>query len=322
MRIRSAYSFGFVAAVLLIVAPFATATAAWPERTVRLFAGFAPGGGVDITARVIAAKLASQLGQPVIVENKVGANGNIAAETVVRAKPDGHALLLGTITLAVSPALPERPPFDPLKDLAAVTRLVDAISVLVVHPSVPVTSVKELIEMAKVRSLNCGLTGSGTAGHLALELFNTMAGTKMVGVPYRGGGSMTTDLLAGNVDVAFVASSGVPYIKAGKVRALAVTSTNRSALLPDLPTLSEAGLPGFEANNWYGLFATAGTPRPVIERLNSEVRRILYMPDVKQTLFNQGLDPRPSSPEDFTAYLRSETEKWGNVVKNSGIKAQ
>src|SRR6195256_720580 len=312
-------------AVLAALA-FTTAFAAdpYPTRPIRMIVGFAPGGGTDLTARPVAQKLSDLLGQQVIVENRPGAAGNIATEQVARAAPDGYTLLMGTIAaLAINPSLYGNLKFDPETDLAPIIQVVDATNVLALHPSVQVGSVKELIALAKQKSLSAGSSGIGATGHLAIELFNLMAGTKLVHVPYKGGGPAMADLVGGQIHLIFATTaSAVPQIKAGRVKGIAVTTAKRSALMPELPTISEAGLTGFDANNWYGLVAPAGTPRAIIDQLNAEVTKILNMPDVKATLFNQGLDPAPGTPEQFGAYIKSERIKWAKVIKESGAKAE
>lgn len=296
----------------------------WPERPVRMLVGFAPGGGTDATARAIAPKLTELLGQQVIVDNRPGATGNIATDIVSKSTPDGYTILMGTIAaLAINPALYEKLPFDPIKDLAPVTRAVDSTNVLVLHPSVQAKSVKDLIALAKAKSLNGGSSGVGGAGHLALELFNLQTGTKIVHVPYKGGGPAMIDLLGGNIQLIFAtAASAVGHIKSGKIRALAVTTLKRSPLVPDLPTVAETGLPGFEANNWYGILVPAKTPRAIIMRLNKDVSTALLTPEIKDILFKQGLDSAPESPEAFGAYIKSELAKWAKVVKAAGLKAE
>jgi tripartite-type tricarboxylate transporter receptor subunit TctC len=231
---------------------------------------------------------------------------------------------MGTIAaLAINPSLYGKLPFDPEKDLAPIIQAVDSTNILSLHPSVPANSVKELISLAKAKPLNFGSSGVGGTGHLAGELFNMMAGVKMTHVPYKGGGPAMIDLVAGQVQLVFAtAASAVPQIKAGRIKGLAVTTIKRSALMPELPTISEAGLAGFDANNWYGLLAPAKTPRPVIMRLNTEVAKILNMPDVKDFLFKQGLDAAPGTPEQFAAYMKSERAKWGKVIKAAGLKAE
>jgi tripartite-type tricarboxylate transporter receptor subunit TctC len=289
-----------------------------------MIVGFAPGGGTDLTARPVAQKLSELLGQQVIVENRPGAGGNIATEQVARAAPDGYTLLMGTIaSLAINPSLYGNLRFDPETDLAPVIQVVDATNVLALHPSVPANSVKELIALAKEKSLSAGSSGVGATGHLAIELFNLMTGVKLVHVPYKGGGPAMSDLVGGQVNLIFAtAASAVPHLKSGRIKGIAVTTAKRSALLPDLPTIAEAGLAGFDANNWYGLVVPAKTPRAIIDQLNAEVTRILAMPDVKTALFNQGLDAAPGTPEQFGAYIKSERAKWARVIKESGAKAE
>ena len=297
------------------------AAADYPTKPVRLVVGFAPGGGTDTTARAISQKLTTALGQQVIVDNRPGASGTIAADIVANATPDGYTVLLGTIALVINPSLVAKMPFDTLKDLAPVTRAADSTNILVVHPSVPSKSVKELIALAKSKPLNCGSSGVGGAGHLAVELFNLQAGTKITHVAYKGGGPAIVDLLAGNIHMIFAtAASSIGHIKAGKIRALAVTTAKRSSLVPDLPTVAEAGLPGFEANNWNGVLVPAKTPRPIIDRLNKEFAAALNLPDIKEFLFKQGLEAAAGTPEEFAAYMKSEMAKWAKVIKAAGIK--
>ena len=312
-------------AALIAVAPHALAAEAkWqPTKPIRMLVGFAPGGGTDATARPIAQKLSEALGQQVIVDNRPGAAGNIATEIIIHSNPDGYTILMGTIAaLAINPSLYGNLPFDPEKGLAPIIQAVDSTNILTLHPSVAASSVKELIALAKSKPLNAGSSGVGGTGHLAIELFNTMAGVKMTHVPYKGGGPAMIDLVAGNIQLIFAtAASTVPQIKAGKVKGIAVTTIKRSQLVPNLPTISEAGLKGFDANNWYGLLAPARTPRPIIDRLNAETTRILNLPDIKTILFNQGLDVAPGTPEQFAAYIKSERAKWAKVIKASGAKA-
>ena len=310
----------FVAAIL----PSAGARAAdWPDRPIRFVVGFAPGGGTDATARAMTPKMGELLGQQVVVDNRPGAAGNIATEIVAHANPDGYTVLMGTIAaLAINPSLYGKLPFDPIKDFQPVSLAVDATNILVVHPSVPAKSVKELIALAKAKPLNSGSSGVGGAPHLALELFNSMAGTKITHVPYKGGGPAMNDLLAGNINLIFATvASSITFIKSGKIRALAVTTLKRSALVPELPTVAESGLPGFDANNWYGVLVPAKTSRPIVMKLNDAVHKTLNSADVKQVLFNQGLDVHPTTPEEFGAYIKSEITKWSKVVKDSGAKA-
>ncbi|MEA3156920.1 MAG: hypothetical protein QOK44_4509 [Betaproteobacteria bacterium] len=315
--------------VAIALASFCSAASAadseaYPNRPIRMIVGFAPGGGTDTTARALTPKLSERLGQQVIVDNRPGAAGNIATDITTKAPADGYTILMGTIAaLSINPTLYGNLPFDPLKDLAPVSQAVDATNILVVHPSVAAKSVKELIALAKTKPLNAGSSGVGGAGHLALELFNVSAGTKITHVPYKGGAPAMTDLLGGQINLVFAtAASAVPHIQSGKIRALAVTTTKRSQLVPDLPTVAEAGLPGFEANNWYGLVVPAKTPRPIIDRLHKEFVAVLNMPDIKDVLFKQGLDAAPSTPDKFGAYIKSETAKWAKVIKASGAKPE
>jgi tripartite-type tricarboxylate transporter receptor subunit TctC len=289
----------------------------YPNRPIRMLVGFAPGGGTDTTARALAGKMSERLGEQVIIDNRPGAAGNIATDIAARATPDGYTILMGTIAaLAINPALYAKLPFDPLKDVLPITRAVDSTNILVVHPSVQVSSVKDLVALAKSKPLNGGSSGVGGAGHLALELFNLQAGTNITHVPYKGGGPAMVDLIAGNINLIFAtAASAVSHIKSGRIKALAVTTGKRSGLVPDLPTVAEAGLKDFEANNWYGILAPAKTPRPIIDRLNKEIVAVLNSPDIKAFLFKQGLDVAPSTPEAFAAYIRSEKNKWEKVVK-------
>jgi tripartite-type tricarboxylate transporter receptor subunit TctC len=308
-----------------LLSGFAAPAAAqkFPTKPIRLVIGFAPGGGTDTTARALSAKLAASLGEQVVVDNRPGHSGTIAADIVTKATPDGHTVLLGTIALVVNPSLSVKMPFDTLKDLAPVTRAADSTNILVVHPSVAAKSVKELIALAKSKPVNGGSSGIGGTGHLAIELFNLQAGTKITHVPYKGGGPAMVDLLGGQIQLIFAtAASSIGHIKAGKIRPLAVTTAKRSALVPDLPTIAEAGLPGYEANNWNGFFVPAKTPRPIVSRLNKEITAALNSPDIKDTLFKQGLDAAPSTPEDFAAYMKSEMAKWAKVIKAAGIKPQ
>jgi tripartite-type tricarboxylate transporter receptor subunit TctC len=315
-------SIHLAAGALAALAAVPSAAAEFPTKPIRLVVGFAPGGGTDTTARALSAKLSAALGQQVVVDNRPGHSGTIAADIVAKATPDGHTVLLGTIALVINPSLTAKMPFDTLKDLAPVTRAANSTNILVVHPSVAAKSVKELIALAKTTNLNAGSSGIGGTGHLAVELFNLQTGVKITHVPYKGGGPAMVDLLGGNIHLIFAtAASSIGHIKAGKIRALAVTTLQRSALVPDLPTVAEAGVPGFEANNWNGFLVPAKTPRPIIARLNKELTAVLNSPDIKEALFKQGLDAAPGTPEEFGAYMRSEMAKWAKVIAAAGIKA-
>ena len=300
--------------------------AAYPDKPIRMLVGFAAGGGTDTTARTIGGPLSEALGQQIIVDNRPGAAGNIAADITAHSVPDGYTILMGTIAaLAINPSLYQKLPFDPLKDFEPISLAVSSMNVLVVHPSVAAKNVKELIALAKAQpgKLTYGSSGVGGAGHLAGVLFDQLAGTKMIHVPYKGGAPAMIALVSGEVNMVFAtAETAVPQAKAGKIRALGVTTAKRSALLPDLPTIAEGGLPGYEANNWYGLLAPAKTPAAIVERLNREVVKVLNMPNVKEQLFRSGLDASPSTQKEFAAYIKSEMAKWAKVVKASGAKAE
>jgi tripartite-type tricarboxylate transporter receptor subunit TctC len=314
----------------LALAPLAApATRAWaqayPSQPIRVVVGFAPGGGADVVARLMQPGLTKELGQPIIIDNKPGAGGNIAAQFVERAQPDGYTIMMGTIAaLAINPAIyGSKLGFDPEKGLAPITNAVDSSNVLVVPASSKFTRVSELIEAAKSRELTCGISGIGTAGHLAGVMFASLTGTKLLQVPYKSGGQLMTALLGGEVDLAF--SSGVtavPQINAGKLRALAVTTERRTALLPDVQTLQEAGVAGFSSNNWYGLVAPAGTPAAIINRLNAACVKVLTDPETADKMRTQSFDPAPMTPQAFGAFMRQERTKWAKVVHDAGLKPE
>jgi tripartite-type tricarboxylate transporter receptor subunit TctC len=310
-------------ALLLAFAPAAAQD--YPAKPVRILIGFPPGGATDLVSRLMAPKYAGLLKQQFIVDNRPGANGTIAGDLAARAAPDGYTLHLATIgSLVLSPAT-TKVPYDPLKDFAPVSQAVALQNIFIVHPNLPPRTIKELIALAKAKpgALNFASSGNASPGHLAGELFKTMAGVKMVHVPYKGGGPAMTDLVAGHVEI-FVAviSTAVPQVKAGRARALAVTGPKRAAALPEVPTVAEAALKGYEATNWYGYVVPAATPRPIIERLHKATVAVLEMPDVRQALLDQGIDAAPSSPEQFSAYIRSETTKWRDVIKSAGLKVE
>jgi len=295
----------------LAAAPLAFAQD-YPSRPVRIVIGFPPGGATDLVMRLMAPKYADIFKQQFIVENRPGANGVIATDLAAKAPPDGHLIHLATIgTLVISPAI-TKVPYDPSKDLAPVSQVVALQNIFIVHPTVPVKTLKDLIALAKAKpgAFNYATSGSGSPGHLATELFKSMTNVNIVHVPYKGGGPAMTDLLGGHIEI-FVAviSTAVPQVKAGKARALAVTGAKRAAVLADVPTVAEAGLKGYEATNWYGLVVPAATPRPIIDRLNRETVNILNMPDIQKALLDRGIDAAPSSPEEFGRYIRSENDK-------------
>lgn len=318
-----------IAAALALVCAAGTVTAAeiaFPQRPVRFIVPFAPGGSTDTLARTLAQRLSEALGQQVVVDNRAGANGNIGTEIVARAVPDGHTIVLGYIAnLGIGPSLYAKLPFDPVKDFAPVTLLAVAPNIFVAHPSLPVKSVRDLVTYAKAnpQKVNYASAAVASLGHLAGELLNSSAGIHMLHVPYKGSGQAVIDLLAGQVQVMFSGMSSVmPHIKAGKLRPLAVTGAQRSSAAPDVPTIAEAGYPGFEASAWYGVLAPAGTPKAVVARLNAEILRALKIPEVKERLESVGFELVGGTPEAFATYIRSEIEKWARVVKASGIKAE
>lgn len=302
---------------------WAAQPAEYPTRPVRMIVGFAAGGGIDATARPIAQKLSAIFGQQVILDNRPGAGGNIAAEIVARAEPNGYTLLVIAPAFAINAGLHEKLPFNAAADFTGVTQLVESMNIVSLHPSVPASTVKELVALAKTKPLNYGSSGVGTIGHLAGELFNVMAGTRLTHVAYKGGGPVLADLIGGHIQLVFASAGSVmPQIKAGKIKAIAVTTVGRSALLPNTPTVAESGLPGYEAKNWYGVLAPARTPAAVLERLSKEMGGVLAMTDVRETLLAQGLDPAPSSAAQFTAYVKAEIAKWAKVVKAAGVKPE
>ena len=296
----------------------------YPTRPVRFVVPFAPGGSTDTLARTLGQKLSEALGEQVVVDNRSGGSGNIGMEIVARAAPDGHTIVLGYIAnLAIGPSLYAKLPFDPVKDFAPVTQLASSPNVLAAHPAVPARNLKELIALARARPVNFASAGVASVGHLTGEFLNSLAGIKMVHVPYKGSGQAVTDLLGGHVQLMFSGfSSALPHIRAGKLRALAVTGAKRSPALPDVPTIAESGFPKFEATAWYGVLAPAQTPRPIVIRLHDEIIKALQLPDVKERLASVGFEIVGSTPEAFGAYIQSEIRKWEKVVKASGAKPE
>jgi tripartite-type tricarboxylate transporter receptor subunit TctC len=299
---------------------------AYPSKPVRVIAAFSPGGYVDFTARLVSAPLGAALGQQFIVENRAGAGGIVGTEVVARAAPDGHTLVVGSVgTHAVNQSLYPKLPYNVLRDFQPIARLSDAPSILAVHPSLPVRSVKELIAVARARpgQINYASAGAGTSTHLAAVLFEHMARARLVHVPYKGGGPALVAVVAGEVPLTFgTAASVSPHTKSGRLRALAVTSGQRSAVLADIPTIAEAGLPGYEMLNWLGLFAPAGTPRAIVERLAGEATRIVRQPAVVSRFHAQASEPSPLGTDDFAAFVKKEVEKWAGVVAATGMTAE
>ena len=298
--------------------------AAYPARSIRVIVGFPPGSGADITARVIGAKAEEALAQQVIVDNRPGAASNIAAELAAKAPADGYTLFIGTVANTINATLYPRLPFDFARDFAPVALTTAAPNVLVVHTSVPAKSVKELIALAKIRpgQLNYASAGTGTAPHLSGELFNAMAGVRMVHIPYKGSPPAVTDLLAGEVALMFSPSSTVlPHVKTGRLRALAVTTAARLPSLPELPTVAESGLKGYETITWFGFVAPAKTPQAIVARLNAEIVKVLALPEVRNPFAIQGIEVIGGTPEQFASYIRDEITKWAKVIRLSGAKA-
>ena len=297
-------------------------TAAWPTKPVRIVVTFPPGGAPDTLARVLADKWGQALGQTFTVDNKPGAGGNIGSDFVAKSPPDGSTLLIGTVgTHAINPALYDKMPYNHMKDFTPVSFLASTPNLLVVNNNVPAKNVKELIDLAKKQPLSFGSSGSGTSIHLSGELFNTMAGVKMQHIPYKGRAQAVPDLLGGRIQMIFDnMPSALPLVKAGEVRAIGVTSASRSSAAPNIPTIAESGLPGFEATSWFALYAPAGMAKDVLARINAETARVMSMPDVKEKLNGLGLDVAPGTPESLMSFQQSETAKWAKVVKESGAK--
>ena len=284
---------------------------------------FPPGGGTDILGRLIADRLSASLGQPVITENRGGAGGNVGAEAAARSAADGYTIVLVAPSLAISPTLYSKLNYDPVKDLAPISLVATVPNVMVTPPSMP-GELKEFIAAVKAKpgAYNFGSGGAGTSNHLAGELFNLTTGTKLVHVPYKGVNLAMQDVLSGNVHLVFIGiPAAAPHIKAGKLRALALVAPQRSSALPEVPTVAEAGLADFEVTTWYGILAPAGTPRPIITRLNAELVKIMHAPEMKEKLAASGTDPLTSTPEEFAAYIKKEIGKWGDVIRKAGVKA-
>lgn len=310
-----------IAACLAGTAPLAVFGQAYPARPVRVILGFPPGAAADIVTRVVAAKLSEDMKQGFVVENRPGAGSNIAAEFVVRAPADGYTLLMGTIANTINASLYKKLPFDFARDLAPIASIASVPNLLVVHPSLPARSVKELIAIAKAypNEILFGSSGNGTSPHLSGVLFNSMAQVKMVHVPYKGSPQAVTDLVAGRVQVMFApASTALPFVKDGKLRALAASSARRAAIVPELPTVAEAGIKGFETSIWFALFAPEATPKDVIERLNAASVRAVNDSEVKRKLGAQGIDPLGGTVAQTAELVRAEIAKWARVVRESG----
>jgi tripartite-type tricarboxylate transporter receptor subunit TctC len=299
---------------------------AYPTHPVATVVGFAPGGGTDTVSRIIAKTLGDQLGQQVLTDNKAGAGGNIATDFVAKAPPDGYTLLLGNVgSLTVAPHLVKNLPYDPLHDLAPISMAVVFPNLIVVHPSVPANTLAEFIKLAKEKpgTITYGSSGIGGAGHLAGELLKMVAKIDIVHVPFKGGGPAMQAMLGGQIHAYFATPVAAgAHVKAGRAKALATTGPKRDPFMPDVPTVAESGYPGYEATNWYAYMAPAKTPKDVIARLNREIVKALGAPEVRELLHKQGLEPRPSNPEELAAHMKREYETWGRVVKEANIQAQ
>jgi tripartite-type tricarboxylate transporter receptor subunit TctC len=297
---------------------------AYPVKPVRIVVPSSPGGGTDILARIVAQKLSESLGQQFVVENRPGAGQIIGIESVARSAPDGYTLLMAASAIVINEVLYAKPPYDTLRDFAPVTQGASLPNILVAHPALPVKSVRELVAFAKLHpgQLNYSSAGSGTSPHMSMELFRTMAGIAITHIPYKGSGPATTDLLAGQVQLSMPnVLTALPHIKAAKLRALGVTSGKRASGLPDIPAIAET-VPGYEAIQWYGLLAPAGTPRDIVNKVQAETAKVLFLPEVKERLSADGAEPVGNRPDEFAAYIRAEFAKWGRVVKSAGVKLE
>ena len=303
-----------------------TADSKYPTRPIRFVVGFLPGGPSDTIARVVAVKLGESLGQPVIVENRAGAGGNVSADIVADANPDGHTILLGTGgPLVIAPIIGQKVGFDPDRDFAPVSTLGGSMSILTAHPSLPANNVKELVALAKAKpgEINYASSGVGAANHLSAELLSSLAGIKLTHVPYKGSGAALPALISGEVKLGFgPLLPAIPHVKAGRLKALGVTGLKRATAAPDIPTIAEQGFPGFHVDSWYGVFVPAKTPKPIVARLNAEINRIMALPDVKERLSKDGVDPGGSTPEQLNAIVQNEKKMWSKVIKQANIKVQ
>jgi tripartite-type tricarboxylate transporter receptor subunit TctC len=312
-------------AVVLSLSSFAIAQS-WPARPLRLIVPTAPGGGTDFTGRLVAAKLSETLGQQVVVENRGGGGGSVGADNAAKATPDGYTLLLGSIaTHAVNPVLYKKLPYDHIKDFAPVSLIGTVPNVLVVHPSLPAKTFAEFISYAKANpgKINYGSSGVGSPPHLSMELLRSLTGINLVHVPYKGAGPALADLLGGQVQSMCTSLAGqITFIKSGRVRALGVTTAKRNPQLPDVPTIVESGVPGYEVTIWYAVFAPVATPKAIVDRLNAEMVKALNSAEMRERMAQQGMDPAPSTPAELAAFVKVETAKWAKAAKDSGATAE
>jgi tripartite-type tricarboxylate transporter receptor subunit TctC len=317
----------FITAAVAVASFCALSAAAqsYPSKPIHFIVASPPGGPADFVARVIGPKLTAAMGQSVVVDNRGGASGIIGTDMVAKAAPDGHTLLLANAGLAINPSLFGKVPYDPIRDLTPVTQAISVSNTLVVHPSVAAKSVQELVALAKSRpgQLTFASAGNGTSGHLAAELFKLMAGVNMTHVPYKGGGPALTDLIGGQVNVLFsITLVAMPHVKSGRVRALAVTSGRRLAIVPELPTIAESGYPGYEVSGWFGVLVPAQTPGAIVEKLHGEIVAALTLSESRERLAGQGADVVASSPAEFSGYIKAEMDKWSRVVREAGIRIE
>ena len=313
----------FLLAVVLALLTINSNAQTWPSKPIRYIVPFPPGAFNDTLARTISAELTKTLGQPMVVDNRPGGNSVIGTEAAAKSAPDGYTLFGAALPFSAIQSL-YKTSFDVTKDFAPITLAGFSANLMVAHPSFPPNSVKELLEYARRNpgKINYGSSGNGTSVHLAMELFKSMTRTYMLHIPYKGSAPVVTDLIAGQVDVMFDNMPNViGHVRAGKMKALAVTTAQRSPLAPEIPTLAEAGVPGYEQTAWFGVLAPAGTPRDIIGRLNAEIIKVLNAPDVKERFGKQGVEVRTSTPEQFSTFLRSEVDRWGKVIREAGIKA-
>ena len=325
MTVRNRYGSRLLCAALLAACSGGAAAQAYPVKPVRVVVPSSAGGGTDIVARILAPELSKRLGQQVIIDNRPGAGTMIGIEIAAKSPPDGYTLLMGLSTLAINSALYKKVPYDPVKDFAPITQAVSSASIIVVHPSVPAKTVKELIAFARARpgQMNYASAGTGTYPHMTMELFLSMAKLKMVHIPYKGTGPAMIDMVAGHTSVmAATILTGMPQIRAGRLRPLGISSAVRSAVVPEIPTVAEAGLPGFESVQWYGMLAPAQTPREIVTRLHAEMVRVLQMPEVKERIAGDGADPVGNTPDEFARYIQAELVKWAKVAREAGIKPE
>jgi tripartite-type tricarboxylate transporter receptor subunit TctC len=322
MKLRAATA---VTLSIVCAAFFPAHAQTYPSKPVRIVVGFPPGGATDVVARTISQKLGETLGQPVIVDNRAGAASNIGAELVATAPKDGHTLFMGTVSTSINPSLYKKLAYDPLRDFAPVSQVTSTPFLFVVHPSLPARSVKEFIALARTKpgELNYASAGSGSGAHLFVEMLASMARMKLQHVPYKGAAPATTATLSGETIFMFEnIVTALPLARAGRLRSLGVTTATRSATAPEIPTIAEAGVPGYDANAWFGIFAPAGTPKAVIDRLNAEIVKIVKLPETRDRFLSLGAEPVGSTAEHFGAFFKNEVAKWGKVVKESGARVE